>query len=178
MHTSFIEFGVSTISAKVGLRVGSFCHHLCSNSTSIGCVSAAIVSLRSCMQRYRICQIRIRNRNSTTLSEEYFTFPPSTEKIQMSYNSTFAFYLEPFPFSKLKWYDNSKMCYYSFSTNHSNLCVKLRYLLNTGNCCLKRCHDFIWKLKQKRPTQQLAKPHSCSTITPMKQNDGERKLGW
>ena len=123
MHTSFIEFGVSTISAKVGLRVGSFCHHLCSNSASIGCISAAIVSLRSCMQRYRICQIRIRNRNSTTLSEEYFTFPPSTEKIQMSYNSTFAFYLEPFPFSKLKWYDNNKMCYCSFFRQTTVTCV-------------------------------------------------------
>jgi hypothetical protein len=30
--------------------------------------------------------------------------------------------------------------------------------------------------KKKRLTQQLAKPYFYSTITPMKQNDGERKI--
>jgi len=29
--------------------------------------------------------------------------------------------------------------------------------------------------EKKRPTQQLAKPQFCSSITPAKENDGEKK---
>ena len=44
-----------------------------------------------------------------------------------------------------------------------------RQLLPQEVSCLRM------EAEKKRPTQQLAKPHFCSTIKPVKQNDGETK---